>query len=159
MEENIKDNAKADESAKAAFERQLDKLKQEAKVAEFEKEVMKNNTEEIVKRSGGAVKKASNAEIDAMTNYISPYVNKFMCSVLRNNMVHIGFVLESNEDHTKFVTAIMTDIQCVANLHALLTQVLTQFQQQQMKQMQELQGKINPQFAEQMKMAQEAKKN
>ncbi len=136
-----------------------EQLENQLKSQKAEKEKIVDNTEEMIKNSGGAVKKASELEIFSMNSHKSPYVNKFLCSVLRNNMVHLGFSLENNETNSNFISAIVTDIQCIANLHNLLTQVLTQFQQHQMREMQALQSKVNPQFAEQMRLAQEAKKN
>ncbi len=136
-----------------------EQLENQLKSQKAEKEKITDNTEEIIKNSGGAVKKASEEEVRDMNSHRSPYVNKFLCSVLRNNMVHLGFSLENNDSDSSFTYAIVTDIQCIANLQVLLSQVLTQFQQHQMRAMQELQSKVNPQFAEQMRLAQEAKKN
>lgn len=112
--------------------------------------------DKLIEESKGALKKPSEKEMKEMTDNMFPYVNKFLCAVLKNNMVKLGFSLENNEESSVFHTAVLTDIQSVANLHQLLTKVLTAFQQQQMKQMQELQGRVNPNFVEQIKAAQEA---
>lgn len=113
-------------------------------------------TDKLVEESDGTLKKPSETEMKEMTEGMFPYVNKFLCAILKNNMVKIGFSLENNAESSVFHTAILTDIQSVANLHALLTKVLTAFQQEQMRQMQALQGKVNPNFVEQIKAAQEA---
>lgn len=124
-------------------------------------ETPKDRMEKLVEDSKGTLKKPTSAEMDYMNGSFE-YVNKFLCAVLKNNMIKLGFSLENfpatdeNPENSAFVCAVMTDIQSIANLHQLLTQVLTAFQKEQMKQMQALQGKVNPNFVEQIKAAQEA---
>lgn len=128
----------------------------------MEKSETEKNTDEILKKSGGAIKVASAREMADMNGYNAPYVNKFLCSGLRNNMVHIGFATEHSQTSadkapdSEFRFSFITDVQSLANLHQLLSQYLTAFQQEQMRQMQALQGKVNPNFVEQIKAAQEA---
>lgn len=113
-------------------------------------------SDKLIQESGGLLKAPSTEEMERMNKADPIYVNKFLCALLRNNMIKLGFAMENNEQSSVFQYSIITDVQSLANLHQLLTKVLTSFQQQQMQAMQALQGKVNPAFVEQMKAAQEA---
>lgn len=97
-------------------------------------------------------------QINELRDHISVYVNKFTASVLKHAMVKLGFSVEYGPDNKddRFVGSYVMTIHDVAALHNLLGQMLNAYQQQQQLMIQQAQGKVNPQFLEQLKAMQKA---
>lgn len=117
------------------------------------------NSVRMAEESGGALKVPSQEETERLYNNDPQYVNKFMATMMKNNMVAIGLCVEyvPNKD-AKFIDSFVCTIQDIAGLHQLLTKMLTAFQQEQAKMIQAMQGKVNPGFVEQIKAMQDAQK-
>lgn len=120
---------------------------------------MQLEADKLAKESNGGLKLPSRAEQLEVRAFPAVYINRFMASVMKNNMVRIGLSVEHAPDEATFLSAFCCTIQDIASLHQLLTKLLTAFQQQQQMMIQHAQGKVNPDFLKTMQAMQESNEN
>lgn len=115
-------------------------------------------SKKLVEESNGQLKLPTPRETQRLYDSNPVYVNKFMAAMMKNNMVAIGLSVEYVPDQSTFLNSFVCTVNDLAGLHQLVTKLLTTFQQQQAIMMQQLQGKVNPAFVEQVKAMQDAQK-
>lgn len=116
------------------------------------------NSKKMVEESQGKLQLPTEKESQDFYDNKIKFANKFMAVALKNGMVGLAFNIEYTPKETRFLDSFVFTMNDAAALHQLLTQILTSFQQEQARLMQQLQGKVSPGFAEKIKAMQDAQK-
>jgi hypothetical protein len=123
------------------------------------KSLQDENSKKLVEESGGSLILPTDEEIISFQRDRAVYINKFMCSVLKNGIIKFGLVIDNGPGtESTFVTSFICNVNDAANLHQVLTKLLTSFQQQQQAMIQAAQGKVKPEFLDTIKAMQDMNK-